>query len=122
MQQDATPEKLDFSIHSIHEWRVITIHDKIKPEVDISQFKELVNDLLQEDASRIAFVFERCSYLYSRIIAILVTCAKQMKQHNSQGRLAIIAENQYTEKVLDKMCITADLVEVYHNTEELEHT
>jgi hypothetical protein len=121
MTEHSSFSPLHYTVSRRGRWHVITVHDKIRPETDTGELTRLVADLASRgEEPHVAFVFERVSYLFSRVISILVICAKEIKQRHCLGTLAIIADDTHTQLILDRMCIPHDLVKVYPNTAALE--
>lgn len=85
-------------------YSIITISESLNIISDLTELKQVIEDLLNEGRTKIAVRFLNADYLYSGAISVLVTLYKQVNEKN--GILCIIESNRKIHDLLDQMCIT----------------
>ncbi len=106
-----------YDLRTSGKWHIVTIREEVHSEADFSWIRRLVNDLLNKNASWIAVEFLKQSHLYSKVISVLVGCAKIARKEG--GTLALINPGKHIVQTLKFMNLYGRLVEVYPSEKEL---
>lgn len=97
--------------------KVLQVSEDLDINSDITELRFVVEQQLQLGNLHFAFSFTKNSYLYTRSIAILISCAEMIKEQH--GTLAIVNAN---EDILDLInLIDFDkVINVCNSLEELK--
>ena len=97
-------------------YKVLRIKEDLSVNSDLTELRSIVNDYIAKGSKDFAFSFTKNSFLYTRSIAVLITCSELIKENN--GRIAIIEAN---DDILDLLNLIDfdSMIKVYPNEEDL---
>ena len=79
------------TIYPINIYLVFRIQEDVGLHSDLSELKQQIDHKLSTGTQHIVIAFTPNSYLYTRSIAVLISCLESIKDHN--GSLAIMEAN-----------------------------
>ncbi|MBD3422566.1 MAG: hypothetical protein GF398_20815 [Chitinivibrionales bacterium] len=106
-----------FGLVKHNRWTVIRIKEHVQSDSDFSWLKYEVAALCKKGASDIAIAFAKKSYLYSKVISVLVTCSRTVNKHH--GNLALVEPEQRIKKMLKTMKLNNVLFSIYDEIGDL---
>jgi hypothetical protein len=94
-------------------YQVLRIKDDVGLNTDLGELKSAIETQLSQGVSNIALAFTPQSYLYTKSIAVLISCSELIK--DAGGHLAILEANRDILDILS--VIDFDKMIVLYNSE-----
>ncbi len=89
---------MDIEIYKKGNYQVLRLKEDVGLSTDLEELRTVIEHQIAQGNSRIAIVFTQQSYLYTRSIAVLISCSEIIK--DAGGHLAIIEPNSDITDIL----------------------
>jgi anti-anti-sigma factor len=83
---------MDIDIYKKGNYQLLRLKEDVGLNTDLSELKAVIEQQLSQGVSNIAVAFTQQSYLYTKSIAVLISCSEIIK--DAGGHLAIIEANK----------------------------
>ncbi len=118
MAVNAEPDhRDDYEIRHVGRFVVIHVRADVHSQVDFSWLRNLISELCVQGKPQIALEFDKKSYLYSKLIAVLIAGSGIVKQY--RGVLALVDPGKYVLNALETMKLRGSIVAVYRSEHDL---
>jgi hypothetical protein len=83
---------MDIDIYKKGKYQVLRLKEDVGLNTDLVELKSVIEQQLAQGITYIAIAFTQQSYLYTKSIAVLISCSEIIK--DASGHLAIIEANK----------------------------
>jgi hypothetical protein len=108
---------MNITIYKKGKYQLLRIVDDVGLNTDLSELKSAIEDQLSHGETMIAVAFTPQSYLYTKSIAVLISCSEIIKE--AGGHLAIVEANR---DILDIFSVIDfdKMIKICKNEEDLQ--
>jgi len=92
-------------------WCILNIKESMHSDTDITWLLQLIEGLAQKGNKKVAINFEKETYLYSKLISVLIACSKCLRKDG--GVLAILEPSKHIAKILTTLNLIDSVIKVY---------
>jgi anti-anti-sigma factor len=107
---------MEIDIYTKGKYRVLRLKEDVGLNTDLKELKSCIEGQLSQGKTCIALAFTQQSYLYTKSIAVLISCSEIIK--DAGGHLAVIEANR---DILDILSVIDfdKMISLYKTEEEL---
>ncbi|MBD3343899.1 MAG: hypothetical protein GF401_02415 [Chitinivibrionales bacterium] len=116
-QRENRPHSPRYDIIQRGEWKVVHIKEDVNSELDYTWLRELTRKLCTQESRKIAFRFDNKTYLFSKLISVLLSCSKIVKKVH--GELALVEPQEHVVETLKATRLYKTHIAVYDEEKEL---
>jgi hypothetical protein len=117
LPMSTAPRKAQYETLERGAWRIVRIKESIRTDMDYSWLTRQVEEFCSQGHPNIALTFDKESYLFSKLISIMVGCAKVCKKHG--GNLAVLEPTAHVLKTLTALNLRDTVIAVYMKDADL---
>ncbi|MBD3320403.1 MAG: hypothetical protein GF350_04825 [Chitinivibrionales bacterium] len=107
----------DYEIIQRGKWKVILIKEDINSEFDYSWLKSVTGELCKKGFTKVAIRFDHKTYLFSKLISVLLGCSKVMRKNG--GKVAIVAPLPHVVETLKATRLYKTHISVFKKESDL---